>query len=65
MSVSLGQQMVVEAMARGTAWIGLGAPVKGLIAPYLQAGIKADIRSFGNSPDVNIAMGVRVKLAIV
>jgi ABC-type Fe3+ transport system substrate-binding protein len=49
------QQMVVEAMARGTAWIGLGAPVKGLIAPYLQAGIKADIRSFGNSPEVNIA----------
>ena len=49
------QQQVVEAMARGTAWIGLGAPVKGLIAPYLQAGIKADIRSFGNRPEVNIA----------
>jgi iron(III) transport system substrate-binding protein len=49
------QQMVVEAMARGVAWIGLGAPVKGLIAPYLQAGVKADIRSFGNRPEVNIA----------
>jgi ABC-type Fe3+ transport system substrate-binding protein len=49
------QQMVVEAMARGIAWIGLGAPVKGLIAPYLQAGVKADIRSFGNKPEVNIA----------
>ena len=48
------QQQVVEAMARGTAWIGLGAPVKGLIQPYLQAGVKADIRSFGTKPNVNI-----------
>ena len=48
------QFQVVEAMARGTAWIGIGPPVRSLIAPYAQAGIKTDIRSFGTSPDVNL-----------
>jgi ABC-type glycerol-3-phosphate transport system substrate-binding protein len=48
------QQQVVEAMARGTAWIGVGPPVRSLIQPYLQAGIKADARPFGTGPDVNI-----------
>ncbi len=46
------QFQVVEAMARGTAWIGMGPPVRSLIAPYAQAGIKTDIRAFGTSPDV-------------
>ena len=46
------QFQVVEAMARGTAWIGMGPPVRSLIAPYAQAGIKTDIRTFGNTPEV-------------
>lgn len=47
------QFQVVEAMARGTAWIGMGPPVRSLIAPYTQAtGVKADIRTFGNTPEV-------------
>jgi iron(III) transport system substrate-binding protein len=46
------QFQVVEAMARGTAWIGMGPPVRSLIAPYAQAGIKTDIRTFGTSSEV-------------
>jgi ABC-type Fe3+ transport system substrate-binding protein len=45
------QHQVVEAMARGTAWIGIGPPVRSLIQPYLQAGVKTDVRPFGNTPD--------------
>jgi len=45
---------VVESMARGTGWIGIGPPVRSLIAPYAQAGVKTDIRAFGRSPEVNI-----------
>jgi ABC-type Fe3+ transport system substrate-binding protein len=45
---------VVEHMARGTAWVGIGPPVRSLIGRYAQAGVKADIRSFGRSPEVNI-----------
>lgn len=39
-------------MARGTAWIGIGPPVRALIAPYVQAGVKTDIRNFGPTPDL-------------
>ncbi|HEX4194598.1 MAG TPA: extracellular solute-binding protein [Stellaceae bacterium] len=46
------QFQVVEAMARGTAWIGIGPPVRALIAPYTQAGVKTDIRNFGPTPDL-------------
>jgi ABC-type Fe3+ transport system substrate-binding protein len=46
------QFQVVEAMARGTAWIGIGPPVRSLIAPYTQAGVKTDIRNFGASADL-------------
>jgi ABC-type glycerol-3-phosphate transport system substrate-binding protein len=46
------QFQVVEAMARGTAWIGIGPPVRALIAPYVQAGVKSDIRNFGPTPDL-------------
>ncbi|HEY1503026.1 MAG TPA: extracellular solute-binding protein [Stellaceae bacterium] len=46
------QFQVVEAMARGTAWIGIGPPVRALIAPYVQAGVKTDIRNFGPTPDL-------------
>ena len=45
------QHQVVEAVARGTAWFGLGPPVKMLMAPYLTAGVKADVRTFGREPD--------------
>lgn len=48
------QFQVVEAMARGTAWIGIGPPVRSLIAPYIQAGVKVDIRNFGPSPDESL-----------
>ena len=44
------QHQVVEAVARGTAYFGLGPPVKMLMAPYLQAGVKADVRTFGREP---------------
>jgi iron(III) transport system substrate-binding protein len=45
------QHQVVEEMARGTAWIGMGPPVRKLIEPYTKAGVKADPRPFGNTPD--------------
>lgn len=50
------QQQVVEAMARGTAWFGIGPSVRALIAPYVQAGAikQADIQAFGNKPEVSI-----------
>ena len=48
------QFQVVEAMARGTAWIGIGPPVRSLIAPYTQAGVKTDIRNFGADPDESL-----------
>ena len=45
------QHQVVEAMARGTAWIGIGPPVRSLIRPFLQAGVNVDARPFGNAPE--------------
>ncbi len=48
------QNQVIEAMARGTAWIGLGPPVRPLMGPFVQAGIKTDVRPFGNTPDMNM-----------
>jgi ABC-type glycerol-3-phosphate transport system substrate-binding protein len=51
------QNQVVEAMARGTHWIGIGPPVRSLIAPFTQAGIRTDIRGFGPSPDANLMAG--------
>ncbi len=48
------QFQVVEAVARGTAWIGIGPPVRSLMGPYTKAGVKTDIRSFGTSPDNNL-----------
>jgi ABC-type glycerol-3-phosphate transport system substrate-binding protein len=54
--VIVGQQhQVVEAMARGTAWIGILPSVRGLIGPYLDAGVKADeLRTFGNTPETGV-----------
>jgi len=50
------QQQVIEAMARGTAWFGIGPSVSSLIAPYVQAGAikQSDIQAFGNKPEVSI-----------
>jgi len=49
------QQQVVEAMARGTAWIGILPSVRGLIGPYVQAGVKIDdLRTFGNTPETGV-----------
>ena len=45
------QNQVVEAVARGTAYFGLGPPVKMLMQPYLDAGVKSDVRTFGREPD--------------
>jgi ABC-type Fe3+ transport system substrate-binding protein len=46
------QEMVVEAMARGTAWIGLGPYVGTLIKPYQKAGLDVNVRAFGNDPEM-------------
>jgi iron(III) transport system substrate-binding protein len=52
------QEMVVEALARGTHWIGLGPWSGALMKPYLDAGLKIEVQSFGNDPDVNeMSMG--------
>jgi iron(III) transport system substrate-binding protein len=48
------QFQVVDAMARGTASVGIGPPVRSLMGQYTKAGVKTDIRSFGNSPDNNL-----------
>ena len=48
------QNQVIEAMARGTAWLALGPPVRPLMAPFAQAGVKTDVRPFGNGPDANM-----------
>lgn len=47
------QHTITEAMARGKAWIGIGPIVTSLLQPYIDAGVKADIRPLGNTPDVN------------
>jgi ABC-type glycerol-3-phosphate transport system substrate-binding protein len=48
------QFQVVDAMARGTASIGIGPPVRSLMGTYSKAGVKTDIRSFGNSSNNNL-----------
>jgi ABC-type Fe3+ transport system substrate-binding protein len=47
------QQEVVEAMVRGTAYFGMGPAVTGLLDQYQKAGVKLDIRAFGNTPELN------------
>jgi len=48
------QHQVVEAMARSVAAVGIGPPVRSLMAPYNQAGIKIDLRTFGTDPAVAV-----------
>ncbi len=47
------QDQVVEAMARNVGWIGIGPFVRAHLEPYLTAGVKVDVRAFGNEPEVN------------
>jgi iron(III) transport system substrate-binding protein len=48
------QNQVIEALARGTHWMGLGpGNSRALIAPYVQAGVNVDIRKFGPEPELN------------
>lgn len=47
------QDQVVDAMARGVGWIGIGPFVRAHLEQYLQAGVKVDIRAFGNDPAMN------------
>ena len=48
------QNQVIEALARGTAWLGLGpGNSRALIDPYVKAGVNVDIRKFGNAPELN------------
>ena len=47
------QDQVVEAMARGVGWIGIGPFVRAHLEQYLEAGIKVDIRAFGKDPAMN------------
>jgi len=47
------QDQVVEAMARGVGWIGIGPFVRAHLEPYLAAGVKMDVRAFGNDPAMN------------
>ena len=47
------QHQITEALARGTAWIGIGPIVTSLLEPYVKAGLELDIRPFGNQPIVN------------
>ena len=44
------QDQVVEAMARGVGWIAIGPFVRAHLEPYLAAGVKMDVRAFGNDP---------------
>jgi iron(III) transport system substrate-binding protein len=48
-----GQHEVIEALARETAWIGIGPFATALMKPYHDAGLKVQVRSFGNAPEVN------------
>jgi len=47
------QQKVVEALVRGTHWIGMGPAVTGLLGQYRAAGVPLDIRAMGNTPELN------------
>lgn len=47
------QQKVVEALVRGTHWLGMGPGVTGLLGPYKTAGVPVDVRAMGNTPELN------------
>jgi iron(III) transport system substrate-binding protein len=48
------QNQVIEALARGTAWMGLGpGNSRALIDPYVKAGVNVEIRKFDNRPELN------------
>ena len=43
---------VLDTLAHGQAWISIGTQVRSLMEPYTKAGIKTDLRTLGNGPDV-------------
>jgi iron(III) transport system substrate-binding protein len=48
------QNQVIEALARGTHWLGLGpGNSRVLLEPYVKAGVNVDIRKFGPEPELN------------
>jgi iron(III) transport system substrate-binding protein len=48
------QNQVIEALAHGTAWMGLGpGNSHALMEPYIKAGVPIDLRKFGNAPELN------------
>jgi ABC-type Fe3+ transport system substrate-binding protein len=52
--VIAAQHQVIENMARGVALVAVGPPVRGLMKPYEQAGVKLDLRTFGTGPNVAV-----------
>jgi iron(III) transport system substrate-binding protein len=46
------QNEIVEQMARDTIWFGIGPVVTTMLKPYAAAGVKVDVRPFGNTPEV-------------
>jgi ABC-type Fe3+ transport system substrate-binding protein len=52
--VIAAQHQVIENMARGVALVAVGPPVRGLMKPYEQAGVKIDLRTFGTGPNVAV-----------
>jgi ABC-type Fe3+ transport system substrate-binding protein len=45
---------VLDTLAHGLAWISIGTQVRSLMEPYTKAGIKTDLRTMGNGPDVTL-----------
>jgi iron(III) transport system substrate-binding protein len=45
------QNQVVEAIAHGKAWIGIGPPVKMMMETFTKAGVKTDMRMMGRTPE--------------
>ncbi|HEY3918875.1 MAG TPA: extracellular solute-binding protein [Stellaceae bacterium] len=48
------QNQVIDALAHGAAWMGLGpGNSHALLEPYIKAGVPIDLRKFGNAPELN------------
>ncbi|HWE72584.1 MAG TPA: extracellular solute-binding protein [Stellaceae bacterium] len=48
------QSQVIDALARGTAWLALGpGNSHALMEPYIKTGVPIDLRKFGNAPELN------------
>ena len=48
------QNQIIEALARGIAWLGLGpGNSHALMEPYIKAGVPIDLKKFANTPELN------------